>query len=120
MSPPRLRPVVPHQALLIAFVVTASVFGSAPAGAATGNWQPSDLDRTTASLTDVLALNAKAAGTPDASFAQRRERWTYTNGERRFAVGVAVKNADYRATMRLGAGVYEAGRSAGIPWRADA
>jgi hypothetical protein len=86
-------------------------------GAATAEWQPGGLrPATTVSLGDVLAANAKAAGTAPAA---RRERWTYVNGDHRLAVRVAVKGENYRVTIPLGGIEYEAGRFAGVPWRGD-
>ncbi|MEA2720240.1 MAG: hypothetical protein QOJ39_2104, partial [Candidatus Eremiobacteraeota bacterium] len=86
---------------------------------ASADWRPPDLHATKASLNDVLAAYAKATGTPDPRFAQRRERWTYVNGEHRLAVRVAVRGADFRAAIALGAAQYSAGRLNAVPWRAD-
>ena len=41
---------------------------------ASAEWRPPELHATTASLTEVLSTYAKAAGTPDARYAERRER----------------------------------------------
>jgi hypothetical protein len=68
----------------------------------------------------VLAVYAKATGTLQPRFALRRERWTYLNGGRRLPVAVALRDADFRATVTLGSAQYSAGRSDGVRWRADA
>lgn len=74
----------------------------------------------TTSLADVLATVARAAGTPDPTFAQRRERWTYTNGARLLPVDVVVRGDDFRATVAVGDARYDAGRLHGNRWRGDA
>jgi hypothetical protein len=103
---------------LAAAVGLACVAGwPAPAHA---EWQPPDLHVTTASLAAVLSANAVATGNPEERYAQRRERWTYRNGERQLAVRVAVRGADFRAAVALGDAEYAAGRSNGTRWRADA
>jgi hypothetical protein len=89
----------------------------APAGAA--DWQPRGLLPTTATLADVLAANARAAGSGDVRLAQRRERWTYVNGTHRIAVAVAVRDADFRTTLNLDGLEYTAGRLGGARWRGD-
>jgi hypothetical protein len=71
-------------------------------------------------LADVLAANARAQGTPAPEFAQRRERYVYRNGAQLVPVEVAVRGADYRASVRLGAAHYGAGRANGFVWRSDA
>ncbi|HZW53343.1 MAG TPA: hypothetical protein VFF00_04865 [Candidatus Elarobacter sp.] len=87
---------------------------------ASAEWRPPDLRPASGSAAAVLAAYAKAPADASAPGAQRRERWTYANGERRFAVRVAVRGADFRATLALGAARYAAGRSQGVRWRADA
>jgi hypothetical protein len=82
-------------------------------------WQPAGLQPTPATLDAVLAANAKASGTPDAAFSERREHWTYANGEHRFPVDVAVRGRDVRATVSVGAAQYDAGRLHGVRWRGD-
>jgi len=68
----------------------------------------------------VLTANSAAAGKAEERYAQRRERWTYRNGDRQLPVRVAVRGADFRATVVLGDSEYAAGRSDGTRWRADA
>ena len=87
---------------------------------ASAEWRPPDVHATKASLSDVLSAYAKAAGKPDTAFAQRRERWTYVNGEHRIAVRVAVRGEDFHATMALGTAQYSAGRLGALRWRANA
>jgi len=87
---------------------------------ASAEWRPPELRPTKALLADVLAANAKAVGVPQSRFAERHERWTYVNGERRLPVRVAVKDADFRATVTLDKAEYAGGRSDGVRWRADA
>ena len=87
---------------------------------ASADWSPPDLRPTTATRADVLAAYAKAAGSLQPRFAQRRERWTYVNGSHRFPVQVAVREDDFRATVSLGSADYAGGRSGGVRWRADA
>jgi hypothetical protein len=101
-------------ALFAGFACAAAL--SAPASA---EWRPPDLRATQSLLADVLGANAKAAGAPSRS-TQRHERWSYTNGERRLPVRVAVKGADFRATVTLGNAEYAGGRSDGVRWRSDA
>ena len=103
---------------LLAFAFALACIAAAQADAR-AEWQPPDLRATKALRADVLAAYAKASGTPDARFAQRRERWTYVNGEHRIAVRVAVRGDDFRATMALGAAQYSAGRTNALRWRAD-
>jgi hypothetical protein len=100
--------------LIFAFVCAAALPANASA-----EWRPPDVHATKASLNGVLAAYAKASGTPDARFAQRRERWTYVNGDHRIAVRVAVRGEDFRATMALGNAQYAAGRLNALRWRAD-
>lgn len=99
-----------------AFACGCVVWGAS----ARAEWRPPDLRPAKTAQADVLAAYARAAGTPGARSAQRRERWTYVNGERRLAVAVAVRGADFRATVTLGNAQYAAGRSDGVRWRADA
>ncbi|HWT04330.1 MAG TPA: hypothetical protein VN224_01105, partial [Xanthomonadales bacterium] len=102
-------------------VLIASGWFVALRATAAAEWSPPDLRPTKASLANVLAAYARATGTPDARFAQRRERWTYAVGTRRLPVEVAVKDDDFRATVDLGKGQhYAGGRDAGVRWRADA
>jgi len=89
-------------------------------GRASAAWQPPDLRPTNARLADVIAAYRAAAGAPDARYAQRRERWTYTNGAHKLAVRVNVRGDDFRATVPLGGAEYAGGRSEGVRWRADA
>ncbi len=88
----------------------------APAAAA--EWRPPNLHQASATLGDVLAAHARAAGAAPAR--ERNERWTYATGERRIGVDVAVRGDDFRSTIRLGSATYEAGRLHGVRWRADA
>ena len=67
-----------------------------------------------------MRSNADATGTPEAKYAQRHERWTYRNEGRQLPVRVAVRGADFRATVTLGDAEYAGGRSEGVRWRADA
>jgi hypothetical protein len=99
--------------LALAYLVMART----PAAAA---WRPPDLRPTKATLTEVYDAYAKAAGTPEARFTQRRETWTYVNGTRRFPVRVAVRGDDFRVNVLLDKAEYSAGRAAGVRWRADA
>jgi len=87
---------------------------------AAAEWRPPDVRPTTATRDEVLAAYAKAFGTQQPAFAERRERWTYLNGARRLPVQVAVRGGDFRATVALGNALYAAGRSDGVRWRADA
>ncbi len=87
---------------------------------AAAEWQPAGLHPANTTLAAVLAANARAAGRPDAAFAERRERWTYTNGTRVLRVDVAVKGDDFRATIAVGSALYDAGRLHGVRWRGDA
>jgi hypothetical protein len=87
---------------------------------ACAEWSPPDLRKTMATRDEVLAVYAKAAGTQDPRFARRREHWTYLNGSHRLPVQVAVRDADFRATVALGAAQYVGGRSGVVRWRADA
>jgi hypothetical protein len=103
-------------AAALAFACAAVV---AAFSAARAEWRPPDVHATTATLRDVLAAYAKAAGTPDPRYAQRRERWTYANGERRFPVQVGVRGADFRASVALGSERYSGGRDEGVRWRAN-
>jgi hypothetical protein len=91
----------------------------APA-AASAEWRPPDLHAASGSLTGVLNASATATGTAEERYAQRRERWTYRNGDRRLPVRVAVRGTDFRATVVAGDAEYDAGRSNGTRWRADA
>ena len=92
-----------------------------PRAAAAGEWSPPDLRATKTSLADVLAAYTRATGTPEPGFAQRRERWTYATGTRRFPVDVAVKDEDFRAGFELAKGQrYSGGRFAARRWRANA
>jgi len=100
-------------------VVACAALCAVPRGAA-AEWQPAGLRPPRTTLGAVLAANAKAAGVPDAAFAQRRERWTYTNGTRVLPVDVAVKGDDFRATIAIGEARYDAGRLHGVRWRGDA
>jgi|GEM_PF-1343720 len=87
---------------------------------ASAEWKPPDLRPTTGTLAAVLSANAAATGSAEERYAQRSERWTYRNGERQLPVRVAVRGADFRATVALGTAEYAGGRSNGIRWRADA
>jgi hypothetical protein len=100
-------------------ILACAALCAGPRGAA-AEWQPAGLHPATTTLAAVLATNAKAAGTPDAAFAQRREHWTYTNGARVLPVDVAVKGGDFRATVAVGSAHYDAGRLRGVRWRGDA
>ena len=86
---------------------------------AAAEWAPPDLRPTSASRAEVLAAYAKATGTLDPRFAERRERWTYVNGPRRLPVQVTARGADFRAALVLGTAAYSGGRSDGVRWRAD-
>jgi hypothetical protein len=103
----------------VASILAFACVVAAPA-TASAEWRPPDLRVTNGSLTEVLSANAAATGTAEERYAQRRERWTYRNGERRLPVRVAVRGADFRATVVAGDGEYAGGRSAGTRWRADA
>jgi hypothetical protein len=92
---------------------------AAPASAS-AEWRPPDLRAATGSLTEVLNANAAATGTADERYAQRRERWTYRNGDRRLPVRVAVRGADFRAAVVAGDAEYAGGRNNGTRWRSDA
>jgi hypothetical protein len=99
------------------FVLACAAATAAPAAA---EWAPPDLRPTAATRAAVLAAYARATGTLQPSFADRRERWTYVNGAHRFPVRVAVRGDDFRATVDLGKAEYSGGRSGGVRWRADA
>ena len=103
--------------LVLVAALAAAAGLCAPASA---EWRPPELRATKALLADVLAANAKAAGAALPRFAQRHESWTYVNGERRLPVRVAVKGADFRASVMLGKAEYAGGRSEGVRWRANA
>ena len=105
--------------LIAVAIVACAALCADPRGAA-AEWQPAGLRPAATTLAEVLATNAKAAGTPDAAFAQRREHWTYTNGARVLPVDVAVKGGDVRATVAVGSAHYDAGRLHGVRWRGDA
>ncbi|HEY0393387.1 MAG TPA: retropepsin-like aspartic protease [Candidatus Elarobacter sp.] len=107
----RLRP-----AVAAAFACAALAALSA---AASAEWRPPDVRATKTTPADVLGAYAKWAGTPDPRFAQRREHWTYVNGERRFPVQVAVRGDDFRATVALGGERYAGGRDNAVRWRAN-
>lgn len=92
----------------------------APFGSSAADWQPADVRRMSAPPGDVVAALAQLAAPADPRFAQRRERWTYLNDGHRYAVRVAVKDADYRVDVALGTAAYAAGRLKGVPWRSDA
>jgi hypothetical protein len=100
-------------AAAFAFVLAATF---APASA---EWRPPELHAATAPQASVLAACAKAAGIAEPRWSQRRERWTYRNGERRLPVRVNVRGDDFRASIALGAAEYSAGRIDGVRWRAD-
>ncbi len=102
-------------AVALAFALLAAAWPVA----ARAEWQPPDVRPAKAPLAEVLAAYRKAAGTPDAAYAQRRERWTYAAGERRLAVRVAVRGADFRAALDIGGAEYAGGRWDGVRWRAD-
>lgn len=104
--------------IVAASVVLVCVAAIPPAAAA--EWRPPDLRPTTAALATVLSANAAATGTPQESYAQRRERWTYRNGDRQLPVRVAVRGADFKAVVALGDAQYAGGRTNGTRWRADA
>ncbi len=87
---------------------------------AAAEWRPPDVRPAAASLATVLDAYVAATGTEHEASAQRRERWTYRNGERRLPVRVAVRGADFKAVVALGTAEYAAGRSGGTRWRADA
>jgi hypothetical protein len=87
---------------------------------ASAEWRPPDLRAASGSLAAVLGAYPKATPAADAPGAQRRERWTYVNGDRRIAVQVAQRGADFRASLALGAAHYAAGRWKGVRRRADA
>ncbi|MDB5041393.1 MAG: hypothetical protein JWN27_2119 [Candidatus Eremiobacteraeota bacterium] len=105
--------------LIAVAIVACAALCADPRGAA-AEWQPAGLRPAATTLAEVLATNAKAAGTPQAAFADRRERWTYTNGSRVLPVDVAVKGDDFRATVAVGSALYDAGRLHGVRWRGDA
>jgi hypothetical protein len=100
---------------LAAFVLTTV----RPALAARAEWLPRGVLRTTATLSDVLATNARASGSAGAPVAHRRERWTYAAGTRRIAVTVDVNGDDFRTSLELDGLTYTAGRTAGARWRGD-
>jgi hypothetical protein len=83
-------------------------------------WQPAPLRPAATTLDAVLALNAKATGVARTAFAHRREEYLYRNGTHELTVEVAVNGEDYRSTIRLLGGLYTAGRSHGVVWRANA
>ncbi len=101
-------------------VLVAALAAAGLCAPASAEWRPPELRATKALLADVLAANAKAAGAALPRFAQRHESWTYVNGERRLLVRVAVKGADFRASVMLGKAEYAGGRSDGVRWRANA
>ena len=103
----------------LAFALAACAGLCVMRSAAEAEWQPPDVHRTTVTLAEVLARNAKATGTGTAP-SQRRERWTYANGAKRFSVAVAVRGDDFRADIDLAGATYAAGRFDGVRWRADA
>ncbi|HTW83623.1 MAG TPA: retropepsin-like aspartic protease [Candidatus Sulfotelmatobacter sp.] len=81
-------------------------------------WQPAGVHPTSAGLPDVLARLHAAQSLPVA-YAQRHERWTYRNGTNVLPVRVAVRGAEFRATVAVGAMDYDAGVRDGVRWRAD-
>jgi hypothetical protein len=83
-------------------------------------WRPPDLHATTATLDAVLKANVAATGAAEPRYAQRRETWTYRNGERNLPVHVTVRDDDFRGTVTVGYAEYSGGRSSGTRWRADA
>ncbi len=99
-------------------LLAALALAGPAARAGASEWRPANLHATSATLLEVLAVRARAAGA--AAPRERRERWTYATGERRIAVDVAVRGDDFRSTIRLGSATYEAGRLHGVRWRADA
>jgi hypothetical protein len=103
----------------LASILTLACVAAAPATAA-AEWQPADLHAAQGTLAEAVRANAAATGVAEERYAQRRERWTYRNGERRLPVRVAVRGADFRATVALGEAEYAGGRSEGVRWRADA
>ncbi len=103
-----------------AATLAAALTALAPAVPASADWHPPDLRTARPAAPDGIAACAKAAGAPDARYAQRRERWTYAVGGRVLPVRVAVRGDDFRAAVPLGDAEYSAGRWGGIRWRADA
>ncbi|HYZ16195.1 MAG TPA: retropepsin-like aspartic protease [Candidatus Acidoferrum sp.] len=105
--------------------VFLAVFATCIALAASGraapaDWQPAPMRSTATTLERVLARNANATGVARSGFAERREQYLYRNGTHELTVDVAVKGEDYRSSIRLGGGIYTAGRLRGTPWRANA
>ncbi|HEY0797957.1 MAG TPA: retropepsin-like aspartic protease [Candidatus Baltobacteraceae bacterium] len=92
----------------------------AAARAASHEWQPAELQPTRATLTDVLAALQAQLVPPGSALRERHEFYTYATPKARIPVTVAVKGADYLATVTLPDGTYRAGRLAGNRWRANA
>jgi hypothetical protein len=102
---------------VIAWVFATSLVAAPPVMSA--QWRPGGITPTPATLADVLAVSARAAGSDDPRLAQRREHWTYIVGPRRIPVSVAVRGADYRTSLELDGLNYTAGRRDGAHWRGD-
>lgn len=99
-------------ACIVACIAAVAV----PRIAGAAEWQPAGIVPATAvSLADVVTL-AKASATDSG---QRSERWTYTNGARKIAVDVRVRDDDFRTALVLDGLTYTAGRLDGVRWRGD-
>jgi hypothetical protein len=99
--------------------IVSLIVALATVRASGAEWQPEGLLPTSAVLRDILAVQARASGSADPRFAQRRERWTYVHETRRIAVTVAVRGDDFRTSLELDGLTYTGGRTAGARWRGD-
>jgi hypothetical protein len=105
-------------ALIAAFLLTLPVGVRADLDIRTT--PPDGIHATTATLADVMALNAKAEGKRLTSFSTRVEEWTISGGGLDYTSRSVWSGKDYRTTDHRGPFVEQDGRIGGVRWEQNA
>jgi predicted aspartyl protease len=101
-------------ALLAALLLTPPVGARADLDLKTT--PPDGVATTTATLADVLSINAKAAGKPLRSFPTRIEEWSMSGGGFESTSRTAWSGKDYKTVEHRGPFVEEYGSIGGVRW----
>lgn len=100
--------------LLAAFLLTPPVTASADLDTRTG--PPQGISTTTATLANVMALNAKAMGKPLTSFSTRIEEWSINGGGFESTSRTVWSGKDFKTVEHRGPFVDQEGRIGGVRW----
>lgn len=100
--------------LLAAFLLTPPAIAHADIDTRTG--PPEGIQVTTATLADVMALNARAVGKPLTSFSTRIEEWSINGGGFESTSRTVWSGKDFKTVEHRGPFVDQEGRIGGVRW----